>query len=429
MPVSLTEQQLVSDEIQEIISYKPKWFVRNGNTIFIFVITLLLLLAFLIKYPDIVKGSVRIVALNAPRMLTAKQEGRLEKILVENGAQVQQGQTLAYLQSTAKHEQVLTLQKWIQEIETPIAEGNIEMILQKPMPFSGELGEIQTSYTEFLATTAETKQVLGSGYYAQKKAAIQKDIAYLLQLKQTTKKQQELQKKDYALQKTEHDAKQKLAEEKVIAPLEFNQDQSKLIGKEQSLEQMVSQLINSNISVHNKNKELLDLQKYVTDQRQKYQAALFTLKSRVGEWLQRYTVIASETGRIEFISFLQQNQLLSPGQELFFIQPAQSSYYAEMKAGQGGIGKVKNGQRVIIKLAGYPSDEFGSLDGDISYIANRPADKDSFLIRVNLPKGLLTNYKKEILFRNSLAATGEIITDDRKLIHRLIGKLNDLFKR
>lgn len=220
-----------------------------------------------------------------------------------------------------------------------------------------------------------------------------------------------------------------MAAEKVIAPLELNQDKSKLLNKEQSLEQMASQLINSDVAKHNKNKELLDVQKYVTDQKQKFQSALLNLKSKLEDWKQRYIITAPETGKIEFITFLQENQLLSNGQELFFVQPSGSKYYAEMKAGQNSLGKIKTGQKVLIRLESYPSTEFGYIDGTISYISNRPNERDSFLVKVELPIGLKTNYNKEIFFRNNLSASAEIIADDRRLIDRLFGQLRTIIKR
>ena len=53
MPESgLYNQELVSDEIREVIRYRPHWIIRNGNTIFIGIILLFAGIAWLIKYPD-----------------------------------------------------------------------------------------------------------------------------------------------------------------------------------------------------------------------------------------------------------------------------------------------------------------------------------------------------------------------------------------
>ncbi len=426
---AISQQQLVSDEVQEIISYKPGWVIRKGNLIFLFVLFALLGLAFIIRYPDVVKGSVRIAAVNAPKMLTAKTEGRLEKLLVKNGQPVKKGQSLAYIQSTGLHEQVINLKHWLEKTEQYVEAGNIGTLLSDRTPVLNELGELQPAYQDFQNIMAETMQVLSNGYYQQKKQALVKDIQYQSSLQQNLEKQKGIQLQDYALQKIEHDAMQQLAQEKVIAPIEYNQDKSKLLSKEQALEQMSAQLISSDVSKHNKSKELLELQKFVTDQKQIFRSALLALKSKVEEWEERFIVTSSEDGKLEFTSFLQENQLLSNGQELFFVQPGGSKYYAEMKAGQTSLGKIKTGQKVLIRLESYPSTEFGHVNGTIAYIASMPNGRDSFLVRVELPAGLTTNYNKEIFFRNNLSATAEIITDERKLIERLFGQLKSITKR
>ena len=98
-----------------------------------------------------------------------------------------------------------------------------------------------------------------------------------------------------------------------------------------------------------------------------------------------------------------------------------------MKAGQAGFGKIKTGQKVIIKMAGYPEAEYGHIEGRISFIAGMPDGRDSFLIKVELPEGLRTNYKKQIAFQNSLTASGQVITDNRRLTDRFFSRLRQLF--
>ena len=52
---------LISHEVQELISYRPRWFIRNGNAIFFFVLLLALGLTWFIDYPDAVKGDLKLL--------------------------------------------------------------------------------------------------------------------------------------------------------------------------------------------------------------------------------------------------------------------------------------------------------------------------------------------------------------------------------
>jgi HlyD family secretion protein len=192
---------------------------------------------------------------------------------------------------------------------------------------------------------------------------------------------------------------------------------------------MNAQITNSAISKHEKEKELLDLQKAITDQEQKFHSALLDLKSQVEKWIQQYVIVASENGKLVFVSTLQENEMISNGQQLFYIQPEKAGIYAELMASQNRLGKIKTGQKVMIRMDSYPDNEFGHLNGIVSYVSNIPNGKDSFLIKVDLPKELQTNYNKTIFFRNNLSARAEIITDNRKLFDRLAGQLKQVWER
>ena len=421
--------ELLGEDVHEVISCRPHWFIRRGNIIFLVIISFLFLLTFFIRYPDIIKASARLSAINAPKMLEAKTEGKLDKLLIKNGDNVNPGQLLAYIQSTGNHDEVITLRNWIAKVEPIIDSAGFGVINSQLFPPLRSLGELQPAYQEFQNIFKETLQILGGGYYQKKRNALEKDLQYQATLKINAATQKEILQQDQTIQQKEYNAYEQLAKDKVIAPLELNQYKSKLLGKEQGLQQTEAQITNSEISSHNKRKEILDLEKAVQDQQQKFQSSLFTLKSHVEEWMQRYIIVSPENGRVEFVSFLQENQLISPGQDLFFIQPPETDYYAEMKAGQAGFGKIRNGQKVILRLDGYPSQEFGYIEGTVSYISNLPNERDSFITKIDLPNGLITSYKKQIFFRNNLSASAEVITDDRRLIDRFFGQFKRIVRR
>lgn len=429
MPDVSIHNELLTEEVQEVISYRPHWIVRKGNTVFLLIIFLLLALTWVIQYPDMISASTRLVTLNPPKLVNAKTEGKLIKLLIANEQQVKNGQTLGYMESTANYSQVLELQDWINEAITGLQDNNYALLAKNPIPKLSGLGELQINYQEFQNQLELTKQTLASGYYQQKRNALQKDLEYLASLKANSEQQKQLIEQNKQLDQKEYDAYESLAKDKVIAPLELNQYKSKLIAKEQSLKQINAQMTNSDISIHGKQKEILDLSKQVSDQHQQFYSSLLDLKSQVEKWMQQYVLTAPEDGKVMFVSSLQENELISNGQNLFYIQPAQTKFYAEVMAGQQGLGKVKTGQKVMIKVESYPSNEFGYLSGVVSYISNIPNRRDSFLIKVDFPKGLETNYSKTIFFRNGLTARAEIITDNRKLFDRLTGQLRQVWRR
>lgn len=429
MPDTLIHNELLTEEVQEVISYRPHWIVRKGNILFLLIVMLLLAITWVIQYPDKIIANTRLVTLNPPKLVNSRTEGKLVKLLVTNEQQVKKEQVLGYMESTASYEEVSSLQNWISTMINGLQVNDYSALVKNPAPRLSGLGELQINYQEFQNQLEITKQTFASGYYDKKRNALQKDIAYLNNLKSNSAQQQQLQEQNKQLDQKEYEAYEKLAKEKVIAPLELNQYKSKLIDREQGLKQLNAQQTNSDISIHGKQKEILDLEKQVTDQQQQFYSSLLDLKSQVEKWIQQYVLIAPEPGKVIFVSSLQENELVSNGQSLFYIQPEQTKFYAELMAGQQGLGKVKTGQRVMIKVESYPSNEFGYLAGTVSYISNIPNRRDSFLIKVDLPRGLETNYGKTIFFRNGLTAGAEIITDSRRLFDRLTGQLKQVLKK
>ncbi|HEV8285918.1 MAG TPA: HlyD family efflux transporter periplasmic adaptor subunit [Chitinophagaceae bacterium] len=423
------QHELVSDEIQEVISYRPHWIVRRGNSFFLVTLLFLLSLTCFIEYPDIINASARIVALNPPRLISSRVEGKLVKIFVTNEQQVKKGQHLGYMESTTDYYEAIKLQSWIEEMIVATQNNIYEALIANPLPTLYNLGELQANYQAFQNELAEVKQSLINGFYQKKRNALQKDLKYLATLKNNTYQQKKLVEEDQQLQKKEYDAYELLAKDKVIATLELNQYKSKLIAKDQTLKQIDAQITNADVNSHSKEKELLDLQKTITDQQQKFHSALLDLKSEVEKWMQQYVLAASKDGKVLFVSSWQENELIASSQPLFYIQPIETKFYAELMAAQNGLGKIRAGQKVMLKVESYPSNEFGYVAGVVNYISNVPNRRDSFLITVDLPKALKTNYNKTIFFRNNLSARAEIITDDRKLFDRLTGQLKQIWER
>lgn len=422
-------EERISDEVKEIISWRPHWMVRRGNMVFAAILLSMLVLSYFIAYPDVVSGTARLVMVNVPKPVRAKADGKLEQLFVRNEEVVQKGQPLGYLEATARYNEVVLLHNWVNKTIAASGNGDYGSLLSYPLPNLVALGELQTAYQGLANQVTETIQILARGYYQRKRTALQQDLAFLKNLKNNALQQQQLLLQDQQLQQQEYKAYESLAQDKVIAPLELNQYKSKLLAKEQSLRQAGTLLTNSDIASHGKQKELLELQKQVLDQQQKFHSALLGLKSDIEKWMQQYVFKAPEAGKVLFWEPLQEAQSIGMGQELFYIQPPGSGVHAQLAVGQKGFGKVREGQKVLLKMDGYPSETFGYLEGKIVYIAAMPNRRDSFWVRADLPNGLQTSGRQQIGFRNNASGAASIITDDRSLLQRFAGTLHEVLRR
>ena len=220
-----------------------------------------------------------------------------------------------------------------------------------------------------------------------------------------------------------------LVREKVLAPMELNKDKAMVISKKQQLIQINAGNINQAATALGKEKELLEIKKSKIDIQQNFITALFNTKTAIAEWKNKYLIVATESGKLQYASYFQENSWIKTGQELFFIIPNQPTYFAELLASQQNFGKINEGQIVNISLNSYQRNEFGIIKGVIKNIPAFPIKDSVFIIRVQLINGLTTNYHKQLHFSNNLTGIAEIITANVSLADRLLYQWRGIFQR
>ena len=412
-----------SEEAQELIGRPPSWLILWGNSVYLGLLLLVVFVSWLVKYPDLVKSNLKIIATNAPKSVIARSEGRLEKLLVKDGQEVSKNQILGFIENTASFEQVLNLDKTIDNL---IKKGSSTTTIQDSF---FQLGELQKPYQSFQEAHQKTQAFIGSGAYKCKRQIVLSDVEHL----QTLGNQQENQIINYQsdLELTEADLRMNRGlnkDNKYVSDAEMRQTQSKFISKKQAYDQARANLENSQITQNAKKQELLELDKTATEQLYSFSQTTRTLKSDIEAWKQRYLLTAPQSGKVSFTEALQENTMLKNGKELFYIIPQKGGFSGEIILGQYNFGKIKKGQMVMLKFPSYPYEEYGVVEGSIESIAEMSKDT-AFVVHVNFPNGLTTNSGKKLGFRNGMTANAEIVTEDLRLIERIFYNLRKMLKR
>ncbi|MGM9512567.1 HlyD family efflux transporter periplasmic adaptor subunit [Larkinella sp. GY13] len=414
--------ELRSAEVDEVLSQPPSWLVLWGITVFFGILILVLGVAWMVQYPDLIKAPLKVVAFNAPKVVNARTEGRLIRLFIGDGESVRAGQKVAYLESTANHDEVLALDTVINKLVKLAELREPDRMYSFPVPPYFQLGELQKPYQVFQEAFVRSRAVSVDGAYLQKGHILQDDLLQLQALHQNLQKQLISYQRDFELAQEDLKMQEQLLKDKVVPKVEYRQMLSKLISKKQTLEQAQNGLHSNLLSQNQKQQELLELRKTITEQKNALTQALNTLKSELEAWKQRYVALAPITGKASFLSQLQEGQTVKAGQELLYVLPTGTACYGEMYVGQYNFGKAKVGQTVIIKFQSHPFQEFGTVDGRIKSIAELPKDT-AYLVRVEFPRGLVTSTGQKLPFRNGMTATGEIITQDVNLLERLFHEL------
>jgi HlyD family secretion protein len=422
--------EIYSPTVREIISYKPIWIIRNGNMLFLAVLLSMLGVSFLVKYPDVVQATATLTSINDPKEVKAKVQGLLQRLLVGEGDHVSAQQVLGYMESTARHEVVLQLSTITEEMQAQIDTGNAGEAVFAFGKFSSshvDVGELSSAFVTFSKAYREFNQYLSFGYFIKKRNMLSADIRYLKRLHNYLMEQKSMQAVDVSLARKTLVANRSLDSDHVISPVDFRSEQSKFISKSLSIPQINAAIVSNESAQHEKDKEIAALENEIAQQKEIFRQSLLTLHSSIAEWESKYLLISPIRGKVNFTNFIQEKQQVKLGATICFIDPGDSEYYAEVNIPQHNFGKIKIGQKVKLKLPAYPFQEFGTIEGRLSFVNSIPSDS-GFVAKVDLPNGLQTNYKKQVLYHEGLMAQAEIVTVNTSLASRIFNELISMMR-
>ena len=420
--------ELRSEEVQEILTRVPHWMIRWGTILIFGIILMLLFTSWFIKYPDIITTQIVITTNIPPEKLIAKVSGRITTILVKDGVNVSKSTPLAIIENSAYYKDVFLLKKIVDSIDINKIKFPFELLK------SAQLGEIENSFAVFqkesiaddLNSKLQPYRVEGR---AQTYEAIQlKERLNLLE------SQKSINQNELALGKIDLKRNQGLFNKGIIASQELEKHQLSYLQVERNYKTLLSTISqlksslnelnrNSKTTQINESKENVNLERNVIQ-------AFYQLKKAIRDWELNYVLRSSIVGKLTFLQIWTENQTVNAGDNVFTIIPKnENGYIGKVKAPVLNSGKIKIGQDVNIRLANFPDREFGMLKGKIKNISLTPDKEGNLLIDVSLVNGLKTSYKKQITFQQEMSGTADIVTQDLRLIERLLYQFRDIFRR
>jgi HlyD family secretion protein len=231
-------------------------------------------------------------------------------------------------------------------------------------------------------------------------------------------REEDLSTQDVRLTLETMSADDSLFREKVISRQDVRDQKSKLLNKQIGIPQLQALVLSNENQQAAKDKDILDLDHAVLQQKIIFQQALLTLKSIVDEWKSRFIIKAPATGKVVFMTPIQERKYVRAGTTIGYINPPKGDYYAEVTLPQVNFGKIRSGQTVQLHFNAYPFEQFGFVEGRLTYISKISSDS-GFLAFVDLPKGLVTTYGHQLQYRNGLKSEAVILTNELNLLQRI----------
>ncbi|SMC61155.1 HlyD family secretion protein [Pedobacter nyackensis] len=406
-----------SEEVQEIITAVPSWILRRGITLIFGILLAIMGVSAFIQYPDVVKTTLKVNSLNAPKGVLVRQTGKIIALLAKEGETIKQNQSLAFMESTANHSDVLKLHEMLVQISQELnSSGVVQTSLLKEL----NLGELQGAWQNFYQQYLQFNSAQKDGYYLSKKRYLEQDLKEIGKLKDQIISQRKIQEMEYANVAHEFESYKKLYQKGIVSTSEYKQQENKYLSGQYPLQQTSTSLLNNNVSYASKKKEILDLEHTIQDERAKFVQSLSNMITETDAWINQYIMRAPVGGKVSYAGIVQENQTVNGNQELFIINPANTDFFGEIHIPQYNMGKVKTGQRTLVKMRSFPFEQYGLIRGRVNYISD-VAFKDSvFIAKISFEWYENKDAKHKISLKNGMQADAEIITEESSLLQRFL---------
>ncbi len=398
---------LYSDPVNEIMGNPPGKILRWGTTIIISVFVLFIIFAWLIKYPDTIPSPVEITTINPPVTLVSKMTGRIKHLYVKDRDIVSVNQLVGVMETTASIDQIEALKHTIDTIINP------DLLDIRKFPSLTQLGELQGPYALFLKNLSDLNSYNLNDYYGNKIVSLEEEIREIQEYVKRLKVKESLYREKQKLEGKKYSRDSLLYAGKVIPESQLEISRQDLIGNNIDLQQVRLEQSEKAIAISEKNQQLLDYKIKKTEEKDK-------LESVLRESLENLTT---------FTRFWSANQSVKKDEPVITVVPLdQGKYIGRITLKMQRSGKVNQGRLVNIKLAGYPYLEYGMVRGVVKSKSLVPSE-DAYIIEIDLPDGLKTLYGRKLDFSQNMQGTAEIITDDVRLLQKIINPFRYMVSR
>jgi len=417
--------EIKSEEVQDILGHVPAWIIRWGILMIFVTVILIIFGSWLFRYPDIKRANVLITTENPPATLIARSTGKIEELFVEDNQYVEAQTILAVIENPADYRDVLWLDEVLTEIRDILPDFNILVDLNLSSDYS--LGEIQPAYASYMKTHKDYQNFIELDYHAQKimslRSELDKQETHLKSLKQI----RSILKRELDLVSNQFERDSVLYTQGVIPLAEYEKSKTNWLEKQYEYEQARINESDTEIQIVKLNQDILDLELRAAEETRQQQNAwresFDNVITQLSLWKQKYLLEAPIEGIVSFTTFWSVNQNVREGDRVMTVIPSeQGDIIGKINLSIEGAGKVEIGQQVNIRIDNFPYLEFGMVRGVIRNISLIPDDRE-YVVEVNLPEGLKTYYNIDIPFKQEMQGTAEILTDERRLLERIISPI------
>lgn len=420
--------ELRSEELQDVMGKTPPWILRSGITLLFIIILVILIGSAFFRYPDTITTEMTLTGRYPVAQIISRASGKINRLYIFDEQNVTSNTMLAVIENPAETEDILFLKHLLKQHK------NNPNIILDTIKCKGEisLGDIQSTYTSFLNSLNEYDNYYSLNYYAKKIETTDRQIEKYHVYYLNQQRQQVVMERQYLLAEQQYIRDSVLHTQGIISSSDYDHAQTLFLQSRYSLEGGYASLENLLIQIGEMENNLLDLKLQQSEKisvlMHNYHTTAGQLINAINSWELNYCLTAPIDGKVTFTKYWNENQFIQAGENAFTIVPnEEDELIGKALLSIERSGKVKVGQRVIIRFVNFPDQEFGIVEGIVNSISLVPMD-NNYQVDIVLPGGLITNYQKRLPVAHEMKAVAEIVTVDLSLLERFFMPLRKIIK-
>lgn len=334
---------------------------------------LLLVWACLAQLDVIATADGRLVPLTFTKIVQPADAGVVAEILVGDGDLVKEGQVLMRLDArlsqadtSALGRDVAMRQLTLRRIEAELGDRPFLPTKADQVELYGQVeAQFRSRRQAYLDAVAQENEALNKA-----RADVRAAEQVLSKLTQTL-----------PLYKRSAEAYRKLVQEGFVGELAANEKNRELVEKEQDLKTQVASVQSLNSSIAQSEKRIASLRSQYRSQLGNEKIDTLAQLNKSGQELEKSNVKAGQleirapnSGVVKDMATTNRGAVVAAGALLMNIVPKEEPLQAEVLLKNEDVGFIAVGQAVKIKVAAYPFQKYGLLDGKVSLVSADSAD-------------------------------------------------------
>lgn len=422
--------EIHNEEVREIMKEIPGSIIRRGLAIIFLIFVSIIIGSYFFQFKEIVSASLIITTTNPPAPIICKASGRITHWFVSDGQKVESGDNVALIKNSTNIEDFYRAENIVLQLDSLKIKNNLDKVV---LPEKLALGELQDIYNQLYNNWNNYRDYIEYNFLPQKIGLLRQQMVKQEQHYQLTLQQQKMMEDELEITRKGLKRYESMLNKGGVSEVQIEEARGRVIQSERAFTSFIASVKTTEINLISQKRSLLELQEQHSKEIEQFEQNISdnirSLKNQFKNWRDNYLLSSPINGTVTLTTFWSENHVVNVGERLATVVPNDSSLIiCRAIVPSSGIGKVKIGQKVNIKLAGYPYMEHGMLTGEVSNVSLVP-EKEGYFVEISLNEGMKSSYSEQLKLVQEMDGTAEIIADEMRMIYRFINPLKTILNK